>query len=156
MASHFFFLLGERGVPSSFNTNFAGHQSLTGDGQTPCCYRTRHPWREATGLSVVTASSFFFTSLFLWFRLCTVMLLDSHHHQTARLFPIFVILFFFLCSSFLFLFDAKILLFLFLCVFPKKNPQFQLLIFYSTCRLILIDVTRVPWLIFLDVRQGNK
>jgi hypothetical protein len=128
LASHFFFLLGERGVPSSFNTNFAGHQSLTGDGQTPCCYRTRHPWREATGLSVVTASSFFFTSLFLWFRLCTVMLLDSHHHQTARLFPIFVILFFFCVAPFSFCLMPKFCYFFFFACFPK-NPQFQLLIF---------------------------
>jgi hypothetical protein len=50
------------------------------------------------------------------------------------------------------LFDISLMMpkfcyFFFFACFPK-NPQFQLLIFYSTCRLILIDVTRVPWFDF--------
>ena len=96
------FLERERGVPSSFNTNFAGHQSLTGDGQTPCCYRTRHPWREATGLSVVTASSFFFSSPFsvVPVMYCDVIGFTPSPDCSALSYFLFIFFFFKLLSLF--------------------------------------------------------
>lgn len=61
---------------SSFNTNFAGHQSLlTGDGQTFVV--TAHPWRENPPSPQLRSNSI--SSLFL----VVPVLLSSH--QTARL-----------------------------------------------------------------------